>query len=67
MTKMVHRIITVDGESYRLTIQERPFREGREVQFQVGDEQVTVSELGLGDKELEVRITEEIRRRKSRH
>ena len=63
MEKSKHRRLTVDGVVYTITILERPFREGREVQFEVQGEMVTVSELGLGEKELELRVTEEIRKR----
>lgn len=65
MAKRSDRHISVDGVSYRVEIVERPFREGREVHLFLGEEVVSLGELGLGDRELELRVTEEVRRRVS--
>lgn len=55
--------LAVDGESYEVSVVEIPFREGVEVCAIVGDEEIRVSDRGLGEREAIRLLEEEIRSR----
>lgn len=50
------REVIHDGVRYTLKYRSRPFREGKEVSVVVGDVEIKVGELGLGERALEERV-----------
>lgn len=51
----------VDGRDYTATYIRRPFREGLEVQCEVGGEVISVAEFGFGEAALIERLTSMVR------
>ena len=53
--------LVVDGKTYEVLVREIPFREGVELSCMVDDQQIRVSDRGLGDHEALRLLEEEIR------
>lgn len=58
--------LDVDGEIFEVEIIEIPFREGVELKCTLGDEEIRVSDRGLGDHEALRILADEIRSCKAR-
>ena len=54
-------VITVDGSEYPVVVREVPFREGIELSCRIGDEEVRVSDRGLGQQQAVRLLEDEIR------
>ena len=55
-------ILNVDGEDFEVCIVQIPFREGVEVRCPLGEEELRVSDRGLGEHEALRLMEEEIRK-----
>ena len=54
--------LTIQDETYEVGVVELPFREGVELRCRIGDEELRVSDRGLGEHEALRLMEDEIRR-----